>query len=84
MHECEHGYACDCDGDDTWLDRPTGCVCECDDDEDLDDDELTCAACDQPFDDCDCVSPMWEDAADEETPGFRCPRCKQTWCSGCA
>jgi len=29
MHECPIcGCACDCDGDDTWLDAPDDCECE--------------------------------------------------------
>jgi len=30
MHECCNcGQACDCDGEDTWLDQPRDCECEC-------------------------------------------------------
>lgn len=35
MHECpECGQACDCDGEDTWMDYVTDCVHECDPDYD--------------------------------------------------
>jgi hypothetical protein len=41
VHECQFcGSACDCDGEDTWLDTPDDCICEClsdEDDEDADD-----------------------------------------------
>lgn len=49
MHECpECMQACDCDGDDTWMDAPDNCSCdhyegfdeETDWSEGLDDDEL--------------------------------------------
>lgn len=30
MHECPWcGQACDCDGEDTWLEAPIDCTCEC-------------------------------------------------------
>lgn len=30
MHECPNcGMACDCDGEDTWLEAPDNCSCEC-------------------------------------------------------
>lgn len=33
MHECPFcGQACDCDGEDTWLNPPGHCQCECEDD----------------------------------------------------
>ena len=29
MHECPIcGQACDCDGDDTWMDAPANCACD--------------------------------------------------------
>lgn len=38
MHECpECGYACDCDGEDTWHDDVLDCACECWETEDTDD-----------------------------------------------
>jgi hypothetical protein len=40
MHECPAcGYACDCDGEDTWMDSAAlDCACPCDLDEaDVDD-----------------------------------------------
>lgn len=31
MHECPNcGYACDCDGEDTWWDDYPSCACDCD------------------------------------------------------
>lgn len=43
MHECPNcGFACDCDGDDTWNDAAAAdCVCGCDeeDDDGADDEE---------------------------------------------
>lgn len=33
MHECPYcGQACDCDGDDTWLNPPGDCSCPCEED----------------------------------------------------
>lgn len=52
MHDCPKcGMACDCDGEDTWLNAPDNCACDhegsgCEDDddigydEDLEDDDL--------------------------------------------
>jgi hypothetical protein len=38
MHDCpECGMACDCDGEDTWLNAPPDCQCDC---RDFDDDEF--------------------------------------------
>lgn len=43
MHECEHGYACDCDGEDTWASDDEwvyyNCVCDCEEGVDFDIDE---------------------------------------------
>lgn len=38
MHECENcGQACDCDGEDTWLETPDDCSHDCEDFDDEDD-----------------------------------------------
>jgi len=35
MHECPFcSQACDCDGEDTWLNPPDHCQCDCEDDVD--------------------------------------------------
>lgn len=39
MHECPFcGQACDCDGEDTWLDAPIDCMCDCGGDDPRNDD----------------------------------------------
>lgn len=36
MHECPWcGQACDCDGEDTWLNPPEDCRCPCEEDIEL-------------------------------------------------
>lgn len=40
MHECPFcGQACNCDGEDTWLNPPDHCQCECLDEYDEENDE---------------------------------------------
>lgn len=41
MHECPFcGQACDCDGEDTWLNAPIDCQCSCGGEDDMDTDNF--------------------------------------------